>query len=162
MAEPDSTNPEQRRIVNENLLAAVDKYDSDIMNLCLQKGADINTRNADGRTPLMIAVWKDNPSLVRFILSKQPDLFLKDNSGETAYDLIKRVNNAETRRTITVIMLQALPNAPPMANPTVDDVIALAETQAARPQAAKERISAPKTASFGNKAAPKPPKPFSI
>lgn len=162
MAEPDSTNPEQRRIVNENLLQAVDKYDSDIINLCLQKGADINTRNADGRTPLMIAVWKDNASLVRFILSKQPDLFLKDNSGETAYDLIKRVNNAETRRTITVIMLQALPNAPPMANPTLDDVIALAEAQAAKSPAAKEHISAPKTASFGNKPPPKPKTGFSI
>jgi ankyrin repeat protein len=162
MAEPDKTNPEQRRIVNENLLAAVDKYDSDIMNLCLQKGADINTRNADGRTPLMIAVWKDNTSLVRFILSKQPDLFLKDNSGETAYDLIKRVNNAETRRAITVTMLQALPDAPPLQNPTVDEVISLAQAEAAKPRPERERISAPKTASFGNKQPPKPPKPFSI
>lgn len=158
----DNIDPEQRRIVNENLLAGVDAYNTDLINLCLQKGADINTRNADGRTPLMTAVWKDNPSLVRFILSKQPELFLKDNSGKTAYDLIRNVNNAEVKRTITMIMLQAMPDAPPLANPTVDDVVALAETQAVRPQAAKERISAPKTASFGNKAAPKPPKPFSI
>ena len=162
MAEPDSTNPEQRRIVNENLLAAVDKYDSDIMNLCLQKGADINTRNGDSRTPLMMAVWKDNPNLVRFILSKQPNLFLKDGSGKTAYDLIKNVNNADTRRAITLIMLQALPDAPPLQNPTVDEVISLAEVEAAKPRPEKERVAAPKTASFGNKAAPKPPKPFSI
>ncbi|MCC7036890.1 MAG: ankyrin repeat domain-containing protein [Alphaproteobacteria bacterium] len=158
----DNIDPEQRRIVNENLLAGVDAYNTDLINLCLQKGADINTRNADGRTPLMMAVWKDNPSLVRFILSKQPALFLKDNSGKTAYDLIKNVNNAEVKRTITMILLQAMPDAPPLRDPSVDEVIALAEAEAAKPQAAKERISAPKTASFGNKAVPKPPKPFSI
>lgn len=159
----DNVNPEQRRIVNENLLAAVDKYDTDIVNLCLQKGADINARNGDGRTPLMIAVWKDNPSLVRFILSKQPDLFAKDNSGETAYDLIKRVNNADTRRNITVIMLQALPNAPPLRDLTLDDVIVLAEKEAVKAQAAaKERVAALKTGGSGNKPASRPPKPFSI
>lgn len=158
----DNIDPEQRRIVNENLLAGVDAYNTDLINLCLQKGADINTRNADGRTPLMMAVWKDNPSLVRFILSKQPALFLKDNSGKTAYDLIKNVNNAEVKRTITMIMLQAMPDAPPLRDPSVDEVIALAEAEAAKPQAAREGVAAPKTARFGNKAVPKPPKPFSI
>lgn len=158
----DNVNPEQRRIANENLLAGVEAYNTDLINVCLQKGADINTRGSDGRTPLMIAVWKDNPSLVRFILSKQPQLFLKDNSGKSAYDLIKSINNAEVKRTITMIMLQAMPDAPPLRDPTVEEVIALAEVEAAKPQAAKERVAAPKTASFGNKAAPKPPKPFSI
>ncbi|MDF3025583.1 MAG: hypothetical protein K0R10_2944 [Alphaproteobacteria bacterium] len=158
----DNVNPEQRRIVNENLIAAVEAYDTDLINLCLQKGADINTRNANGRTPLMMAVWKDNPSLVRFILTKQPELFLKDNSGKTAYDLMQSANNAEVKRNITMIMLQAMPNAPPLRDPTVEEVIALAEIEAAKPQAAKERVAAPKTASFGNKQPPKPPKPFSI
>lgn len=158
----DNINPEQRRIVNENLIAAVDSYNVDLINLCLQKGADINTRNAESRTPLMMAVWKDNSNLVRFILSKQPDLFLKDASGKTAYDLIKNVNNADTRRAITMIMLQALPDAPPLQNPTPDDVIILAEAEAAKPRPQKERIAAPKTASFGNKPPPAPRKPFSI
>ncbi len=158
----DSVDPEQRRIVNENLLQAVEAYNSDLINLCLQKGADINTRNIDGRTPLMMAVWKDNTSLVRFILSKRPDLFLKDTTGKTAYDLIKNVTDADTKRAITLVMLQALPDAPPITNPTLDNVIALSEIQAAKAAEARERAVAPKTASFGNKRTPKPPKPFSI
>lgn len=158
----DNINPEQRRIVNENLIEAVEAYNTDLINLCLQKGADINTRNGEGRTPLMTAVWKDNASLVRFILSKQPDLFLKTPAGKTAYDFIKNVQSGDTRRVITMIMLQALPDAPPLQNPTVDEVISLAEAEAAKPRPEKERVSAPKTASFGNKAVPKPRKPFSI
>ncbi len=159
----DNINPEQRRIVNENLIEAVEAYNTDLINLCLQKGADINTRNGEGRTPLMTAVWKDNPSLVRFILSKQPDLFLKTPAGKTAYDFIKNVQSADARRTITMIMLQALPDAPPWRDHEPEDVILLAEKEAVKAQAAaKERVAAPKTASFGNKPAPKPPKPFSI
>ncbi len=59
-------------------------------------------------------------------------------------------------------MLQALPDAPPLQNPTVDEVISLAEAEAAKPRLEKQRVAAPQTASFGNKPAPKPRKPFSI
>ncbi|HYD17704.1 MAG TPA: ankyrin repeat domain-containing protein [Patescibacteria group bacterium] len=153
-------DPEQYRIVNENLLAAVEAWDADLINLTLRKGADINARGNNNRTPLMMAVWKDNPGMVRFILSKNPDLFLKDGDGKTAFDLLRSVNSADTRRTLTLIMLQALPDAPPMRDPSTEEVIALAEQKALEPRIP---AVAPKTASFGKpEQKPKPKTGFSI
>ena len=102
----------QYKIANDALIEAVSERNTDRIDLCLKKGADINTRNAGGRTPLMMAVWFESPGLLEFILSKNPDLFLTDNSGRTAFDLLKEANNNTSRQKMTDILLAAMPDAP--------------------------------------------------
>lgn len=102
---------DQAKVVDALLLQAVEQRDYDRINLCLQKGADINAVNAgDGRTPLMMAVWAEAPPLVEFLLAKKPALFLQDNAGKNAYDLISDCRDEVKRRKITDLMLRALPD----------------------------------------------------
>ena len=70
---PEKTRVEmQLEIVNRNLLDAVTDSDMPKINLCLQKGADINTRNPtqSDRTPLMMAVSRGRIPLVEFLMTK--------------------------------------------------------------------------------------------
>ena len=48
----------------------------------LQKGADVNAKDAYGRTPLMWAL--DNPEAVRFLVENGADVNARDVNGETA------------------------------------------------------------------------------
>lgn len=103
---------EQLRIVNEELFVALDSNDfADRVDLCLKKGANINARDSAGRTPLMVAVWKESTMRVRYLLGKKPDLFLKDSRGRTAFDMNKETHNTSSRTTISQLLLQAMPDA---------------------------------------------------
>src|SRR5947209_7848710 len=101
---------EQAKVVDALLLEAVSGNNYQRIALCLQKGADINARSAQQRTPLMMAVWKENPDMVEYLLKKGPALFLKDSDGKNAYDLIADCRDATKRESITNIMLRALPD----------------------------------------------------
>jgi ankyrin repeat protein len=104
---------EQRRIVNEELLKGLrmDNYEARI-ELCLQKGADINTATSwEKRTPLMIAVIVEDVARVEYILKKDPDLFKKDKDGQNVFDLANsKIENLATRRKIMDRLLRALPD----------------------------------------------------
>ncbi len=103
---------EQMRIVNEELFTALDSGDfADRIDLCLKKGANINARDGSGRTLLMVAVWKESPMRVRYVLGKKPDLFLKDSRSRTAFDINKETRDANAKVTITQLLLQAMPDA---------------------------------------------------
>jgi len=58
-------------------------YAKDIgkIQLLLQQGADINSVNASGLTPLHIAISKDKDALVRFLLENGANPNLKTKSG---------------------------------------------------------------------------------
>ncbi|MBI1215053.1 MAG: hypothetical protein GC185_04440 [Alphaproteobacteria bacterium] len=141
-AETGGVSREQYDMVNQALLEAVDAANYERIDLCLKKGADINTRNGSGRTPVMMAVWKENPALLQFILNRKPDLFLKDGSGKTAYDLLKSANDKAAMQKMTDILLRALPDAPPKnaapeaaseAGKGFNDVATREEIRVARP-----------------------------
>ena len=82
---------DQAKVVDQLLLQAVESADGSRIDLCLRKGADIDARNGQGRTPLMLAIWHENPNLTEFILARKPSLFLKDNGGKSAFDHIADV-----------------------------------------------------------------------
>lgn len=108
-----AVTPEQRRIVNDELLKGVRMGNyKERVDLCLQKGADINTATGwDKRTPLMIAVTMGDVARVEYILTKDPDLFKKDKDSHNAFDLAN--NNIEdygTRQKILDRLLRALPD----------------------------------------------------
>ncbi len=103
---------EQRRVVNEELLKGLrmDNYEERI-ELCLQKGADINTTGWDMRTPLMMAVVMGDVARVEYILTKDPDLFKKDKDSQNVFDLANgKIENLATRRKIMDRLLRALPD----------------------------------------------------
>jgi ankyrin repeat protein len=63
-----------------------DDFDnSDVIDYLIEKAKiDINEQDASGKTILMDAVQKDNLELVKIILSKNPDINVRDNENETA------------------------------------------------------------------------------
>lgn len=111
----------QQKIVDDNLIRAVGENDREKIELCLKKGSDINARGGSNRTPLMIAVNSWRVELVEFILTKNPDLFLKDNNGKTAFDLAEDISDAATKKKINRALLTALPDAAAPAAPVTDD-----------------------------------------
>ena len=154
MSLQNGMHPEHKRISDEFLIAAVKEYEYDRIKLCMKKGADINTRDKDGYTPLMHAVIKASPNLVRAVLAHDPDLFVKTNGGSTAFDFIRNISSADSRKMVTDIMLGALPDTVRAEVEKPEDVSRLAVSNENAP-APKAAITAPKTASFGQKDAPK-------
>lgn len=55
----------------------------------LRHGADVNARDAQGRTALMFAAACENPALARLLLNAGADKTAKDNVGKTALDFLK-------------------------------------------------------------------------
>lgn len=143
-------HPEHKRISDEFLLAAVKDYELERIRLCMKKGADINARDKDGYTPLMYAVFKGSPNLVRAVLAHNPDLFAKTKSGATAFEFIRTISSADSRKAVTDVMLNALPDAVRAEVETPEDVakFVAANQNADMPKTA---ITAPKTARFGQK-----------
>jgi len=74
---------------NELLLLAAEKGDSviQIVKRLLKMGANVDYKNATGRTPLMAASEKGALRVVRTLLEKSPDLEAADVSGYTALSL---------------------------------------------------------------------------
>lgn len=60
----------------------------------LSVGINVNCVNPEGWTPLMVAIAKQQPELVKAIRSKNPDLTVKNDDGETADDVMARINKS--------------------------------------------------------------------
>jgi hypothetical protein len=75
---------EKMKAVNEELLNACEKGDLEKVKLLLKEGADINTKNKYGWTPLMIACEKDNKEMVKLLLEKGADVKAKNINGKSA------------------------------------------------------------------------------
>jgi ankyrin repeat protein len=73
------TNP---NTPNEQLLPATQRGDKEAVTKLLQEGADINVRDAQGRTPVMIATYQHNTDMVRTLLQAGADVNIRDNNKE--------------------------------------------------------------------------------
>jgi hypothetical protein len=114
MAEKNKISAEQQRIVDRELLEAIQQTDYvDRFNLCLKKGANINATDWAGRTALMLAVSRGQASRVGFVLAKNPDLFIKNNDDLNAFDLAKKINNPNNKKDVMDKLLGALPDGAP-------------------------------------------------
>lgn len=82
----------------------LDQYDSfglTVLFICIQlksydtafrlisRGADINKRNAEGRTPLCLAIIENLDEAIQFLLDKGADPYIADNRGFDACDYAK-------------------------------------------------------------------------
>ena len=113
MAEGRSISEMQQKIVDDNIIAAVAACDTEKIDLCLRKGADVNARWTSwyGRTPIMMAAGYGRADVVEFLLTKNPDLFLKDSNGKTVFDIAEELSDAATKKKINRALLSALPDA---------------------------------------------------
>jgi ankyrin repeat protein len=94
-----------RQEVNHGLLIAALMGHKETAQALLDRGAEIDSRAEDGRTPLMLAASKGNTNLVEFFLHAGADPALTDNSGATAASLASSKGKGE--------VAALLKNAPP-------------------------------------------------
>jgi uncharacterized protein len=87
----------------DQLFAAASKGDVATVKELLDKGVDVNTRGADGRTALMEAAFRGLPEVVKLLLDRGANIGLKKNDGETALsfaaggkhtDIVDMINRA--------------------------------------------------------------------
>lgn len=57
------------------------------LQFLLKNGADLNIKNSQGYTPLMLAVIKNNIDMVRALLEAGVDISVTDNKGRTAKEI---------------------------------------------------------------------------
>jgi uncharacterized protein len=73
------TNPNN---LNEKLLQATQSGDTEAVLKLLQQSADINARDAQGRTPVMLATYQHNTDMVRALLQAGAGVNIRDNNKE--------------------------------------------------------------------------------
>ena len=80
-----------RRDGSSALLWAAAHGNEATVTLSLQYGADINTRNPDRRSPLLLAAESGHQSVIKLLLEKEGlDVFLQDKNWETALSMASR------------------------------------------------------------------------
>jgi len=67
----------------------------------LQNGADLNSRNALGDTPLMAAAYTGQPNMVRLLLHLGADATLANRDGKTAQQLAEELSHTEVLAAFT-------------------------------------------------------------
>jgi len=86
--------------LNEELLNAVLAKDLTRVDYLLERGADVNSRDTSGLTPLMNAVKGGSYELVRNLLAKDADVDLVDGDGWTAVMHAAWINEPKMIRTM--------------------------------------------------------------
>jgi ankyrin repeat protein len=70
--------------VSDDIFEAVKNIDITSLNILLSEGADVDTVNQDGDTPLMLASEIGNMRMLNILLLHDPDVNMKNQNGKTA------------------------------------------------------------------------------
>lgn len=65
------------------LIDAVSQGNREKIELLIAQGADVNARDGNGNTPLMLAARSGHSEIVQFLIARGADVHLKDNLGNT-------------------------------------------------------------------------------
>jgi len=79
-----AANDSNEFVVSENIIQAVQDIDIVSLNVLLAEGADVDTADEEGNTPLMLSAKIGNPRMVKIILAHYPEMNRVNNSGYTA------------------------------------------------------------------------------
>jgi ankyrin repeat protein len=75
---------------------AVSRSSPEVVELLIQRGADINMReDVYGSTPLLQVVARDRKEIAEILLRHGVDIAMKNNAGETAYDYAVALGRTE-------------------------------------------------------------------
>jgi hypothetical protein len=69
---------------NADLFAACQAGDVDRIKILLDRGADVNARNRNGETPIMVAAGLLYPDAVRLLIARGADVNAENSRGDTA------------------------------------------------------------------------------
>ena len=75
--------------------ARIGVTDRDTVRFLTERGADLEQRNADGDTPLLIAIRQDNHRLATHLVNRGADVNAKAADGQSALALAKELNLPE-------------------------------------------------------------------
>jgi|GEM_PF-6799524 len=76
--------PENRKaMLNIKLFDASEKGDLQGIDDVLEKGADVNARNATGHTPLMMAVMRKKDDAIELLIGKGANVNAKNDNGKS-------------------------------------------------------------------------------
>ena len=84
--------------------------------MLLAKGAQVNAKTKDGKTPLMVAADKGNAEVAQALLAKGADATLKDAKGKTALDMAADAHQASAGE-LLLRAAAAVPAAAPVKTP---------------------------------------------
>lgn len=86
----------------------------DIAKALIKQGADLNAKDKDGMTALMVAASHNNAPMVGLLLQSGADAAAKNDRGQTALDIAKLNRNLDAAQAISVLSkaLSATETAP--------------------------------------------------
>ena len=70
------------------LAAALENHDPQVITILLKAGADINHKNNDGKTAVLLAAEYNNIEVIKTLIEAGADLDEKDNDGKSAQNYI--------------------------------------------------------------------------
>lgn len=79
-------------------VARHDVHDRDVLGFLLQRGANLEARDAAGDTPLLIAVRRNDRVQVRHLLDRGADPFVTDASGRSALAVAEGLAHEDVAR----------------------------------------------------------------
>jgi len=68
----------------------------------ITRGANVNLRDKDERTVLMLAAFAGNVNVAKMILERGPELQAKDSGGSTAYDYAAKKGNQKLKEMLAL------------------------------------------------------------
>lgn len=72
------------------------KGHTDVVKLLLDKGANIEVKNSDGNTALLLAAWEGHTETAKLLIDRQANIHTKNNIEKTALHLAAATNQAST------------------------------------------------------------------
>lgn len=90
---------------NENALIIATKINKiKAVEILLERGINVNHQDSLGNTALHYALDIQSPPLIRLLMTKKPDVHLKNNEGKSPMDLATEINETETNRELLTML----------------------------------------------------------
>uniref|UniRef100_W5MM82 Fibronectin type III and ankyrin repeat domains 1 n=1 Tax=Lepisosteus oculatus TaxID=7918 RepID=W5MM82_LEPOC len=80
--------------------------DADVASLLISAGADVNVKDKDGKTPLMVAALNNHEDLVQLLLEKGADCQIKNEFGAGVIEMAKAFGRQTSWRSCAVLQFQ--------------------------------------------------------